>query len=371
MLPNRQWYDWRRWMDGDDGDDGDDDGDSDGDDDGDDGDNAQTKINNESSNELLVKNIGQKPKNNEIIVTSEKFQIKTTKTLPSGSNIASSSSWSSPILGQYFCVVCKISFKKVDENDQFHHMINHMKVDNLKNPYSQSNDYVCSFCGLNFNRRTPSGGIVEHLKKAHKEGIDFSQMRFQCKDCELYFTEEILPSHKCHRIPGKIVTGVTKNVTEKNNQKHYKHMDTVHIMENATIVSPFTNKKVSIPVTNLSTFLSNIAKFQSDKNIIKTISLDPPPKDINTVTEVTTTEDAMTNHDNFDDHVTNENVDPLALDLITDPDISSDPLTVHEGQKNPAIHEEESDSTKVEDFQTCFIKMENSDSLEQLANTDT
>ena len=318
-----------------------------------------------------MKNIGQKPKNNEIIVTSEKFQIKTTKTLPSGSNIASSSSWSSPILGQYFCVVCKISFKKVDENDQFHHMINHMKVDNLKNPYSQSNDYVCSFCGLNFNRRTPSGGIVEHLKKAHKEGIDFSQMRFQCKDCELYFTEEILPSHKCHRIPGKIVTGVTKNVTEKNNQKHYKHMDTVHIMENATISSPFTNKKVSIPVTNLSTFLSNIAKFQSDKNIIKTISLDPPPKDINTVTEVTTTEDAMTNHDNFDDHVTNENVDPLALDLITDPDISSDPLTVHEGQKNPAIHEEESDSTKVEDFQTCFIKMENSDSLEQLANTDT
>ena len=102
-------------------------------------------------------------------------------------------------------------------------------------------------------------------------------------------------------------------------------------------------------------------------------SLDPNVHKIvtNTVTEVTTTEDAMTNHDNFEDHVTNENVDPLALDPITDPDISSDPLTVHEGQKNPAIHEEESDSTKVEDFQTCFIKMENSDSLEQLANTDT
>ena len=93
------------------------------------------------------------------------------------------------------------------------------------------------------------------------------------------------------------------------------------------------------------------------------------------VTRVTST----TDHDNFDQNIviTNENVDPLALDdQMTDDDplstcFESDieiNLKVHEGgqknnQKNEDNNAPKSDE-KVEDFETCFIKMENPDSIE-------
>jgi hypothetical protein len=100
------------------------------------------------------------------------------------------------------------------------------------------------------------------------------------------------------------------------------------------------------------------------------------------VTNVTTDGDATNHDDNFDQNVTNEIVDPLALDpdplTSFDSDKNSDTelnLKVHEGQKNhAAVHEGHEEvpkrDTNIEDFQTCFIKMENSDSIAEPSASD-